>query len=223
MICFVIAMESEAAPVLKNMQLSSTENKCGKKLYRGTLCGEDTAVIVCGVGKVNAACGAQFMCDNFAPKAIINIGVAGGLNATMRAGEIYSISSACQYDFDLVQLNGTPIGTLNEFTERLLPLSVTGGYAEKILATGDRFNDDKKDFELLTEDIHADIRDMEGGAIAQVCIHAGVKFYSFKAISDIAGSGSTTEQFLANTALCAKNLEREIPHIFGAVKADIAK
>ena len=158
-------MESEAAPVLKNMQLSSTENKCGKKLYRGTLCGEDAAVIVCGVGKVNAACGAQFMCDNFAPKAIINIGVAGGLNATMRAGEIYSISSTCQYDFDLVQLNGTPIGTLNEFTARLLPLSVTGDYAEKVLATGDRFNDDKKDFELLTEDIHADIRDMEGGAI----------------------------------------------------------
>lgn len=95
----------------------------------------------------------------------------------MQVGAIYAISHACQYDFDLVQLNGTPIGTLNEFEERWIPLATAGDYPLKKLASGDRFNDDRRDFLLLTEDFGADIRDMEGGAIAQTCVHAGIPFY----------------------------------------------
>ena len=221
MICFVIAMESEAAPVLANMQGAECEIICDKKVYRGSLCNRKCAVIVCGVGKVNAACGAQLAADKFGAEAIINIGVAGGLNQSLKVGQIYSIEYACQYDFDLVQLNGTPLGTLNEFEGRWMTLETAGGYQFKKLATGDRFNDDRRDFLMLTEAFGADIRDMEGGAIAQACIHAGIPFFSFKAISDLAGSGSTTEQFLKNTALCAENLKNNIADIFDAVCAKI--
>ena len=41
---------------------------------------------------------------------------------------------------------------------------------------------------------------MEGGAIVQAAKSAGVPVYSFKAISDVAGSGSTTDQYLKNRA-----------------------
>ena len=54
---------------------------------------------------------------------------------------------------------------------------------------------------------------MEGGAIAQVCMHAGVKCYAYKIISDIAGSGSTTEQYLKNLSLCSETLKRELKKI----------
>ena len=54
---------------------------------------------------------------------------------------------------------------------------------------------------------------MEGGAIAQVCMHAKVNCFCFKIISDLAGSGSTTEQYLNNLALCAETLDMQLENI----------
>lgn len=211
--CFVIAMEKEAAPIFSAMSMERRLKFCGKHVNTGKLFGEDAGIIVCGVGKVNAACGTQIAIDEMGADTVINVGVAGGLNGTVKVGEIYSVSHAVQYDFDLTQLNGTQIGTLDECKQNYLPLAVGGNYPLKKLATGDRFNDSKADFKLLTEVLHADIRDMEGGAIAQVCMHAKVKCYQFKIISDLAGSGSTTEQYLKNLSLCFKTLERELKNI----------
>ncbi|MGN0813836.1 MAG: 5'-methylthioadenosine/S-adenosylhomocysteine nucleosidase [Candidatus Coproplasma sp.] len=217
MTVFVIAMESEAQTVLDNMENVETDVVYDKKVVKGTLCGEQTAVVICNVGKVNAAVGAQYAIDILGADKIINLGVAGGLNSSMNVGGIYSISQAVQYDFDLVQLNGTAIGTLNEFEENYLPLNTVDLYPLKKLGTGDRFNDSVDDFKLLTRTLGADIRDMECGAIAQVCAHTGVELYSFKAISDLAGSGSTTEQFSENLAYCNQRLTAEVKKIFAAV------
>jgi adenosylhomocysteine nucleosidase len=188
-----------------------------KRIVEGNLCGQKVAVVVCGVGKVNAAIGAQYAIDLLNATKIVNIGVAGGLNNGLQVGKIYGISAVVQYDFDLVQLNGTTIGTLNEFEEDYLQLATPPLYPLKKLATGDRFNDDKSDFELLTQTLNADIRDMECGAIVQTCAHAHVPCYAFKAISDLAGSGSTTDQFVHNLALCADNLKADISKIFEAI------
>ncbi len=210
-------MESEAEPVVGKMQNPNSSSVYGRKVIRGSLAGKPTAVVVCGVGKVNAAAGAQYAIDILNADKIVNVGVAGGLNAGTDVGKIYGISHAVQYDFDLVSLNKTPIGTLNEYREPYLELSTCPLFPLKKLASADRFNDDKDDYNLLTKTLNADIRDMEGGAIAHVCKHAGVPFYSFKAISDVAGAGSTTEQFLKNLKLCAENTGENVIKIFEAV------
>lgn len=210
---FVIAMGNEAQPIIDKMLVKSSETVGNKRIYRGELFGEDVAVLVCGVGKVNAACGVQYAIDCLGATAIINIGVAGGLNVTVKIGQIYSICLAVQYDFDLTQLNGTEIGTLDEFTDNYLPLELSPNYPVRRLATGDRFNDSPDDYRLLTEVLLADIRDMECGAMAQVCIHAGVPLYSYKIISDLAGSGSTTEQYLSNLTLCFNTLSNQLKNI----------
>lgn len=217
MICFVIALDGEAAPVLANMDVSSQEMIFSKKVYHGTLCGKKACVIVCGVGKVNAALGAALAADRFAADAIINIGTAGALNASMNVGGIYGVNMAAEYDFDLCSINGTQQGVLNEFSERWLALDAAEGYTYKKLATGDRFNDDADDYRLLTEDFGADLRDMEGAAIAHVCAHTKTPLYIFKAVSDVAGSGNTTEQYMRNIELCYKNTQEEICNIFEAV------
>lgn len=217
MTVFVIAMASEAEAVLANMQTKNSYCACDKKVVTGTLCGRETAVVVCGVGKVNAACGAQYAVDALNADKIINIGVAGGLNDGTAVGDIFGISEAVQYDFDLTQLKGTQAGTLSEFDKPYLPFSTIPLYPLKKLGTGDRFNDSPADYALLTRVLNADVRDMECGAIAQACIHAGVKLYSFKAISDVAGSGSTTEQYRRNLEMCLQKLTRAIPGIFEGV------
>jgi len=206
-------MDKEAEPVIAAMDGVKERKVCGKRVICGTLYGKKVSIVICGVGKVNAACGAQYAVDVLGATEIINLGVAGGLNSELTVGGIYEICAAVQYDFDLTQLNGTKIGTLDECKENYLPLSTSSLYPLKRLATGDRFNDSKDDFALLTKVLNADIRDMECGAVAQVCMHAGVKCRAFKIISDLAGSGSTTEQYLKNLSLCFKTLEGELKKI----------
>ncbi|MDE6667598.1 MAG: 5'-methylthioadenosine/S-adenosylhomocysteine nucleosidase [Clostridia bacterium] len=213
MICFVIAMDKEAAPVISAMEHVKEKKLSGKRVVFGTLFKKKIAIVVCGVGKVNAACGTQLAIDKLKAEKIVNIGVAGGLNKGVAVGEVYQISHVVQYDFDLVQISGKPVGTLDGYEENYLPLHTCGKYSLKRLATGDRFNDSKDDYKLLTKELGADVRDMEGGAVAQVCMQTGLKCYSYKIISDLAGSGSTTEQYKKNLALCFETLKRELKNI----------
>ena len=54
---------------------------------------------------------------------------------------------------------------------------------------------------------------MEGAAIVQAAYAAELPVYSVKAISDLAGSGSTTEQFLINKDKALQNLQALLPLI----------
>ncbi len=211
--CFVIAMQNEADPVVRAMRVDRDLKFCGKRMLTGSVYGERAGLIVCGIGKVNAACGTQIAIDELGADSIINLGVAGGLNKSVEVGEIYEISHAVQYDFDLTQLNGGEIGTLDECKQNYLPLTVRGAYPARKLATGDRFNDSPTDYKLITKTLGADIRDMEGAAVAQVCMHAKIKCSQFKIISDMAGAGSTTAQYLSNLSKCFRTLDRELEKI----------
>ena len=215
MIGAVIAMQSEADILLNTMKISRSLTVSGKEVHVGSIFGKEIAVCVCGVGKVNAALGAQLLISKFDVQKLFNLGVAGGLNASTELCSVYQIGAAVQFDFDLTQLNGTKIGTLDEYSENYLPLDTLElPFAVKKLGTSDRFNDSPADYKLLTEDLNADIRDMEGAAIVQAAIKAQLPVYSVKAISDVAGSGSTTEQFLVNKDRALKNLQAALPVIF---------
>ncbi len=215
MIGAVIAMQSEADILLKQMKLARSLTVSGKEVHIGTAFGKEIAVCVCGVGKVNAALGTQLLVSKFFADKILNFGVAGGLNASTELCAVYQISKAVQFDFDLVQLNGTKIGTLNEYEENYLSLQALDlPFPLKKLGTADRFNDSEDDYKLLTEELRADIRDMEGGAIVQAAMAAELPMYAFKAISDVAGSGSTTDQYLVNRDKALANLQSALPLIF---------
>lgn len=215
MIGIVIAMESEAEILLRDAEIIRTLTISGKSIYIGKAYGKEFALCQCGVGKVNAALGAQLLISKFDVKSLVNFGVAGGLNSSTKLCAVYQISAAVQFDFDLVQLNGTKIGTLNEYTENYLYLNgFKAKYEKKKLATADRFNDSEADYALLSKELYADIRDMEGGAIVQAAYCAQLPVYSFKAISDVAGSGSTTDQYMQNRAQALENLKAALPDFF---------
>lgn len=215
MIGAVIAMQSEADILLDEMNISRSLTISGKQVHIGKAYGKEIALCVCGVGKVNAALGTQLLVSKFDVEKILNFGVAGGLNSSLDLCGVYQIEAATQFDFDLVQLNGTKMGTLNEYEEPYLPLNLFSADLEKKrLGTADRFNDSADDYVLLTRELGADIRDMEGGAIVQAAHAASLPVYAVKAISDLAGSGSTTEQFLINKGKALDNLKAMLPVLF---------
>lgn len=217
MIGAVIAMESEAEILLDEMQIENVLSACGKTIYTGKAFGKDVMLSVSGVGKVNAAASTAALILRGA-NVILNFGAAGGLDPTMtEVAEVYLIEKAVQYDFDLTQLNGGEVGTLDGETENFLPLFTPASDLQKrTLGTGDRFNDSPADHALLIR-LGAHLRDMEGAAIAQVCKYAGIPLVSVKAVSDVYGAESTTEQFQKNLKRAMLSLKAELPALIGAI------
>ena len=218
MIGCVIACDGEAEILLSQTEIEGLKSMYGKPVYTGKAFGKDVVIVVCGVGKVNAAAGACAALSKGAD-VILNFGVAGGLHQNTEVSEIYLIEKAVQYDFDCTQLGAPKIGTLDGETENFLPRSVPEqlGFPRRALGTGDRFNDSPADHELLLE-LGCDVREMEAAAIAQVCKYASVPCVCVKAISDVYGLGSTTDQYRKNRDFALLNLKARLPEIFAALE-----
>ena len=198
---FVIAMDNEAESLVARLSGVKESRLWGRRAIEGFLEGEEVLAIVSGIGKTNAASAAQLAIQHTGAKTLYNIGVAGGLEETMKVGDLYEVSRSVQYDFDLVAVNGGEMGTLNERDTPYFDCATTGAYPAKILGSGDRFNDDEKDY-LLLRRLGAGLRDMEGAAIAHVCEKCGAGFMSLKCVSDVHGAGSTPGQYLENLKKC---------------------
>lgn len=187
---FVIAMEIEAECVRPHLR-------------------DGDELIVCGIGKVNAAAAAQRAIDAGADE-IWNIGLCGGFGGDVEIGGVYEVESAVEYDFDLAQLNGTSVGIVDGRDSPYFPCSPKGVFPAKRLATGDRFNDSESDYGLIIDELGCELRDMEGAAIAHVCEINGKAYRGLKCVSDVAGRGSMTGQYLEHRAKCLERLAEAV-------------
>ena len=187
---FVVAMECEAEQVRPFL-------------------GEGDVLVVSGIGKVNAAAAAQKAIDDGADE-ILNCGLVGGLDPAMSVGDVFEVSQAVEYDFDLAVLNGTGLGVHDERDTPYFDCAAKGAYPVRILASGDRFTNDLKDVEDARS-LGASLRDMEGAAIAHVCERNGMKCRMIKVVSDVHGKGSMTGQYLQNRESTLARLRASIP------------
>lgn len=210
---FVIAMESEADAVLRHLSDALRFEECGRTVYQGLLNGEQTAVVICGLGKVNAAAGTQYAIDHFTPERIVNLGVAGGLDASMSVGQVYSISKCFQCDFDLSDINHTPKGTPDEYDSPFFELSnfpttQLSNLPIAIVSTGDSFVNGDPDRDFVYGEMGAWLRDMELAAIAHVCKRAGVRCCALKSVSDVhfPDRPPPTEQYAVNLKMAVDSL-----------------
>lgn len=214
---FVTAMECEAASVVRNLVRAEERSVFGRKVVSGFFGDVATAVVVAGVGKANAAAGTQLAIGTLGADAVINVGVAGGLDPSLSVGAVYRASRAVEYDFDLSKVNRTSVGVPDERDTPFFELAAAGDWPVATVATGDRFTDDERDFAFLRGTFGATVRDMELGAIAHAAFRAGVPVYSFKAITNVVGQGAMTAQYKENLPRCLDVLAREVPSFFASV------
>lgn len=193
---FVVAMPNEAAAV------------------RAAL-GDSVPMIVSGIGKVNAAMATERAIVAMGADAICNCGLCGGMDAAMRVGELYEVSRAVEFDFDLDELNHRGIGVLDEREDAYLELTVKGIHPARILATSDHFRSDDGDYPLIDR-LGCGLRDMEGAAIAHVCSRHGVRCHSLKVVCDVRGQGPMVEQYFDTSAKCLAALSAALPRWYNA-------
>ena len=208
MLAVIAAMQKEA-DVLLSLSRTDRHAKCfGKEIYDCNYSGHDFRLILSGVGKTNAAAAAMLAIASGADR-ILNFGVAGGLTPQTKIGTFWQICRAVQYDFDLSKINGTQIGTLDEYQTPYFPLQTGGRFPSASFASGD------DDADVLRA-LRADIRDMEGAAVAHIAFAAGVPCFMFKSVSDNAGEESVRE-YRENVQIALSALQEKMPAIFQEV------
>ncbi len=199
MICFVVALKSEAKTLLSKVDNLKETILADKPTYSFTINGINTVLSISGIGKVSAALTTQLLIDKFSPKFIINFGTCGGMNNSVKALNYYLVEKCCQYDFDLSKLDNVPRGYIQEYDTVFFPTYTTNlDFIEKsVLASADKFTSEKEDVDVVNQ-MGCSLCDMEGSAIAQVCASNNVPFVIIKGITDVHGSNTAQEQFFAN-------------------------
>ena len=165
----------------------------------------DVLVQKCGIGKVNAALGAQRMINDFHPDCIISSGCAGGNGDDINVQDIVVSSELCYHDVycGLAIDNTTQYGQVQGLPARYQADPYLLGKAESLpkvkaglIVTGDWFVDSKEKMrEIIGHFPEAKAVDMESCAIAQACYINKVPFISFRVISDIPLRDTNASQY----------------------------
>jgi adenosylhomocysteine nucleosidase len=186
----------------------------GRDFWQGDLHGQPVVLALSRIGKVAAATTATALIERFAVNRVVFTGVAGGLGANVQVGDVVVASEFLQHDLDVSPLfpryevpfygkaRFVSDSALTELlyratcealaSSKLRTLSkVTSGARvhRGLLASGDRFVSDAKESSALQASLagagHEVLAvEMEGAAVAQVCLDYGVPFAAMRTISD---------------------------------------
>ena len=165
----------------------------------------------CGIGKVNAALGAQQMISEFRPDVIISSGCAGGNGDDVNVQDVVVSTELCYHDVycgtaidhstQYGQVQGMPARF--QADPRLLAKArqlADGDHALAIhpglIVTGDWFVDSKEKMrDIIAHFPEARAVDMESAAIAHACYLNKVPFISFRVVSDIPLRDTNASQY----------------------------
>lgn len=166
----------------------------------------EPGIIACagGVSKVNAAMAAEILCLKYGVDLILNAGVAGCLT-DLPTGSLVVPSEFVQHDVDTTAV-GDPIGLVSTVNTVTFPtwdpqrcreiLAELGHPAESgRVASGDWFAVKGHRAAWIRDTFHPTLTEMEGGAIAQVCLRNGTRFVALKSVSDHLFSERQAEEY----------------------------
>ena len=175
-----------------------------KQLFEGS----DVMVQKCGIGKVNAALGAQKMINEFHPDVIISSGCAGGNGDDVEIQDVVVSSQLVYHDVycgtavddstQYGQVQGMPVRfePASWLLNKALSLDCKVKIHAGLIVTGDWFVDSREKMrEIVGKFPEAKAVDMESCAIAQTCYINRVPFISFRVISDLPLKDTDASQY----------------------------
>ena len=223
------AMKIEVDAILAALEEAQEKVHGNMVFTSGRLSGVPVVVAQCSPGKVNAALCTQAQIDFYAPRLVLNIGVAGGIGENVHIGDVVIATACVEYDFDTSALDQCSAGQMSvpgqeglldqfpcdEAAANILAAAGEGlyGHAHRgVVATGDKFVADPQVGEWLQKEFGALACEMEGGAIAHACLVNNVPCAVLRTISDNAHDSETVDflTFAASSAQKAQQLLGEV-------------
>lgn len=205
-IAIINAMHKEHEQLVALLDDVNTVQNDYFSFVEGTLNGHRLVLMESGIGKVNAAIGAVELIKHCQPQALINTGVAGGIDAQLSVMDVVAGQRVAYHDVDcgpeseLGQVQGLPL--YYEGDKALLKAAQTIQTPEGtqlhsgLICSGDQFITDRAQLQKIKDRYPDGLAvDMESGALAQVCYLYKVPFLSFRIISDTPGADNHFNQY----------------------------
>ena len=192
--------------------------RAGRRFITGQLAGQPVVLALSRIGKVAAATTTTTLIEAFGARRVVFTGVAGGLHAGVRVGDLVVADGFVQHDMDAsplfarfeVPLYGRARFDCDVRLKDLLTEAALEALALRdspspgasvhcgLIASGDQFLSTAADAQALREALagaghRALAVEMEGAAVAQVCHDYGVAFAAMRSISDSADEGAAVD------------------------------
>ena len=209
----IFAMQEELIELKKYLHINNEKKIYDLIFYEATLNNQNIILTESGIGKTNAARTTQILIDYYKPKAIFNIGVAGGIAKNLKVGDIIISTSLVQHDFDITAFNHPKgyipnIGNNIPIDNRLLNTTKTIldtnniSYKEGLIASGDIFCTKESMATKINTQFNALCVEMEGASIAQTAYLSKTPCLVIRSISDCPDNNNkvTYEEFLETSS-----------------------
>lgn len=224
----VSALPEELSALLSLVEAPRSSTVAGRQLHQGRLHGHEVVLVLCGIGKVAAALTTTLLIERLGVRSLLFTGVAGGLGADVRVGDVVVARTLLQHDMDasplfprhqipdlrMAELPADPVlrealGEAARMVVQKPPAAVASfGLAaprvhEGLVISGDRFVSTSAESAALRERLPQALAvEMEGAAMAQVCMSYGVPCAVLRTVSDRADDQAHVDfpRFLAEVA-----------------------
>lgn len=192
----IVAMSSEFQLVMNLLDDKEELIMNGITFVEGQIGDKSIILAQCGIGKVCSAVGVLEMIDVFQPDCVINSGVAGGMDVSVKVMDIVVGKSMVYHDVwcgegnEYGQIQGMParFAADEDLYKKAMSLKNDLNIYGGLICSGDKFITDRKELDRIKHDFPEVMAvDMESCSMAQVCYMIGVPFLSFRIISDTPG------------------------------------
>ncbi len=210
------AVPWEIAPVCAALQGSKIEKIYDFPFWSGSIGGKPVIIAITGVGKTNAAMVSTLFIDRFKPARLIYTGTAARVNRSLNTGDIILSRKVVHHDFGTLQqtgmlyrktigpVKGRPTNFQYAGDPALLKSAVAAAktyprrevtangktYVPEIrpgvICAGDVFGMTEVKLDDIRKKIGADLVEMEGSAIGQVCHELHLPFLVIRGGSNFA-------------------------------------
>lgn len=164
-------------------------------IYEGKCKEHEVYICLAGVGKVNAAANTQRLIDLFGVDYVINSGVAGCTCSHLGVCDVVISKELTYHDFSPIDIldRYAPNTSVFRADAKLIELAKDAcskiddekfRYDAGMVVTGDIFVDDSSLVKRFREEFSALCTEMEGAAVAHVCVLNNVPFVVIRAMSD---------------------------------------
>jgi adenosylhomocysteine nucleosidase len=197
--------QNALAPLLTQPEVLTVPGHTARRFLRGRLKEQTVLLALSGIGKVAAATTATMLIERMGVERIIFTGVAGGLKASVRVGDVVIGSEYLQHDMD-----ASPIfpkyelpfygrsrlsadAHLLALAQRALQDLRAGAQQVHtgLIISGDRFVSTAQEAQALQSALpDALCVEMEGAAVAQVCHDYQIPFVAVRSVSDRADNSA---------------------------------
>jgi adenosylhomocysteine nucleosidase len=234
------AMDVELTLIKEDMTVEHVDTVAERVFSAGKLHDISCVCVKAGIGKVNAALTAEILIMEYNVDAVIFTGVAGGINPKLHIGDIVISERVLHHDYgQIIPDKFIPWDTLGFLADSYL-VAVAQNAASNVkfdqvppeiskkkdhlpeivigrVATGDQFIASEKKRKWLEETLHADCVEMEGAAVAQVCVINDIPFVIVRCLSDLANEKADIdfETFVNYAAKNSSLIVKKIFKLFG--------